>query len=190
MWWQERFCARCCGRERPGSGWVCWLRLGRGVTRKNEEWTLGECTTVWKVGGVGEGARDRAGVSLVGEAAWAFWKGMAGNHVSEITLHPGVTGNELWEFQSGQDQIASLIIITGPTVEMPELLTQLQDLSPYHSVRCMCYYFPLLVYDEVEGDRTESLEQVKVAQPMGSRVRFKLTKDDTVLAWGMSPYRV
>lgn len=114
--------------------------------------------------------------------------------MKEAVLHPG-SGWEQREFQSGQAQMTSPITVTGLTAGILELLTQLGEpcrilyvhyftCSPHRALRCVhvviILFFFFYTDDETEGRRTEELEPVKIARPMGSRAG--LTRAQSMLS--------
>ena len=119
----------------------------------------GDFTAVWNAGWVGEWARDRAGVSLLGDVAGALRKAFAGKHMEEKFFILEVIGNNL-----GANVSERKVRLhpdnsdrTSNGNNLSCLLSSKNYLicSPYHSRRHRCCCHPFLAGDKVEGYRTE-----------------------------------
>lgn len=140
------------------------------------------------MGGLAERARGsksiRHGrVSPLGEAAGALRKGGVGNSEGGCSSSREWLGTERVSVRAGSDDIADnsnrpdsgdigVADSTRRTVPNP-LCALFYLFSPPRFEVCMLlssfFFFFLNTDDETEGRRTEELEPVKIARPMGSR---------------------
>lgn len=168
------------------------------MTGRNEGQIPGEFTPEESAGGLAERARGsksiRHGrVSPLGEAAGALRKGGVGNSEGGCSSSREWLGTERVSVRAGSDDIADnsnrpdsgdIGVADSTRRTVPNPLCALFYRSPYRALRCVhvviILFFFFYTDDKTEGRRTEELEPVKIARPMGSRAG--LTRAQSMLS--------